>query len=230
MPKEAAVPTELAVPSLIFADEYAEVSGEGAALRAAFAASAPRALSDGEAVVAYLTRASTTPEGATAFVPEEGGTLIAALRLSAPDVFLRSVLPASTAGVIRARNEVAPFFIFRVDSYERSFGGMLEWEPRMAGDLADLYPALPPTAPPPPLSTTTPASSTTPPVMPATALSFSSGFADSIVESRDARVFRDAEGRTLMLYGFYDKETLILARSEEAFAELVRRLAASRAR
>ncbi len=229
MPKEIPVPEELVVPSLVFADDYFEVAGDGPTLRAAL--TAPRMLAEGETLVAYLTRASTTPEGASVFVPAEGGALIAALGLPAPDVLLRSILPASTAGVIRTRNEVAPFFLLRVDSYERSFAGMLDWEPRMAQDLAEFYPELPPAALPVLMGTSTAgqgASSTTPPIEPASAFSFSSGFSDDIVDTRDVRVLRDSEGRSVMLYGFYSKDTIVIARNESAFIELVRRMAAAR--
>lgn len=235
LPKEEPVPVRLAVPSLIFADHYRELTGEGAALRAAFADMAAVPVEEGEASVAHMTRATTSPEGVTTFIPEGGGALVAALMLPAPDVFLRSVMPETTLGALRAGGETRPFFLFRVDSYERAFAGMLAWEARVEADLADFYPPFPEPPPPPePVATSTAPSATTTaaaaPVTVVTSAALPPSFADAIVENRDARILKDAEGRTLMLYGFYDKETLILARNEAAFAELSRRLSLSRTR
>jgi tRNA(His) 5'-end guanylyltransferase len=42
------------------------------------------------------------------------------------------------------------------------------------------------------------------------------------------RALRDEEGRVLLLYGFSDKETLIIVRNEASYTALVERLAASR--
>lgn len=227
-PAEPVIPQEVVVPSLIFADSYRELSGENDALRTAFLALSNEPLEELQAVVGYLTQATTSLEGVTTFTPQQGGALVTALRLPAPEILLRSLLPESTVGVIRVRQETRPFLILRTDSYERSFAGMLDWEARIIGDLTEFYPPFPQTPVALPTATTTATSSV--PVEPRSAFTVMSGFEDAIVEKRDVRVLRDGEGRTIMLYGYYNKETLILARSEEAFIELSRRLASSRAR
>jgi hypothetical protein len=51
-----------------------------------------------------------------------------------------------------------------------------------------------------------------------------------VVQNRDVRIFRDEEGRTVLLYGFRDKETLIIARDEASYLALVDRMNISRGR
>ncbi len=217
-PLPVTIPEEVSVPSLVRAQEYREISGEGSMLQDALAGLTELPLAEGTLAVAYKTRASSTPEGLTVFVPISGGELVDALALPAPDILLRSLLPESTVGVMRIQGETAPFFLLRTASYERSFAGMLAWEARIATDLSMWYAPLPPT--PEPTGT-----STLPTVVRTPA---SQGFRDIVIEARDARVLRDQEGRAILVYGYHDKETLIIARNEASFAELVRRLLLTR--
>jgi hypothetical protein len=128
-----------------------------------------------------------------------------------------------------------PFFALRVDSYERTYAGMLTWEPLMARDLALLYPLYP--APelqsePAPIATTTASSTsasatTTPAVVrqPVQATA-RTRFEDEVVANHDVRVLRDTDGRTLILYGYADKRTLLIVRDEASFEALLARLKA----
>lgn len=225
-PQELIVPQEVIVPSLIFSDSYQEVAGEGLVLRTAFLALAAKPLENNKTVVAYLTQATTSPEGITAFEPQQGGVLVRALALPAPEVLLRSLQEESTSGFIHTQEETSPFFLLRTDSFERSFAGMLSWESRIASDLAAFYPPLPAVTTPTSLATSS-ASSSTPPIR-ASSFAILRGFTDDIVENRDVRVLRDGAGRAVLLYGYHDKETLVIARNEGAFRELVRRLLSSR--
>jgi hypothetical protein len=214
------IPQEQTIPSLIFADERVRLEGSAEDLRASLAKGADVSLSPGEAAITYLSYSTTTEEG-TIEIVATGAELVEALRLPAPSLLLRAIEPESTVGVVRTESETRPFFLFRVDSYDRSFAGMLDWEATMERDLALFYPAYPVTAPPEPISTST--ASTTPVAPPPFRLSF----VDEVESNRDIRVLKDAENRTLMLYGFYDKRTLILARDEAAFEELVTRLSST---
>ncbi len=205
---------ELFVPSLIFADERISLSGSAEELRAGLANPEGAAeLPPGGVLITYITYSTTSPDGKTTIeLAATGGSLIDALRLPAPDILLRNILPESTVGVVRAGEETRPFFIMKVDSYERTYAGMLTWEAMMEQDLSVFYP------PYPVLETAT-----------TTLESFRLSFIDAIVDNRDVRVLKDADNRTLILYGYRDKETLIIARNEAAFSELLARLAATRA-
>ncbi len=207
------IPQEQAIPSLIFVDERVRLEGSAEDLRTMLAAGANTSLSSGEAAVTYLSYATTTKDGPVEIVAS-GAELIEALRLPAPSLLLRAIEPESTVGVYAGETETRPFFLFKVDSYDRSFAGMLEWERTMERDLALFYPAYP--------EATEPTGTSTPPAAP-----FRLSFVDEIESNRDVRVLKDAENRTLMLYGYYDKRILILARDEQAFTELVTRLSST---
>jgi hypothetical protein len=85
---------------------------------------------------------------------------------------------------------------------------MLGWETDMPEDLALLYPAYP-EAP------QTPGSGQV------------ARFVDETVANHDVRALKDSAGRTILLYGYRDKQTLIIARDEAAFTALLVRLGAS---
>jgi len=213
------VPTEQSVPSLVFADARKQVIGTGESLMLSLAAAVGQPLPSGNVLITYVTTSSTTEEGTVVTFPQPGGVLIRALALPAPDILLRNVLDESTVGVIHAGEETRAFFILRVSSFERTFAGMLEWEDTIATNLAPLYPLHP--DPAPPVSTTT-ATSTPPAPLPPPV------FEDDVVASRDVRALRDSLGRTVLLYGYRDKETLVIARDEAAFTQLLERLAATK--
>ncbi len=220
----------LNVPSLIFADEYKKIEGQGTELQRALAIVADGPLVTGNALVTYIAQPATGEAGVIAGTPAPGGYLIKALNLPAPDLLLRNITQDSTVGVIHEGGETRAFFVLRVSSYERTFAGMLTWEPLMMRDLGLLYPLYPEEVVAEPVvdlsATTTPkVASTTPRVAPVPAVS-RVRFEDTVVANRDVRILRDTRGRSLLLYGYADKETLIIARNEAAFASLLTRLAA----
>lgn len=213
----------LTVPSLVFADEKKEVSGSGAELMSALAAAASEPLPAGNVLVLYTNTNSTDAKGVTSTVPAPSGALIRALALPAPDILLRNLAPQSTVGVINAENDTRVFFVLKVLSYERTFAGMLAWEGSIANDLALLYPLLPDLQPP-----VTPVGTSTPPVSTPVSLSNAPiGFVDRVVANHDARVLVDEAGRSILLYGYANKETLIIARNASAFAAIISRLTES---
>ncbi|MDB4991928.1 MAG: protein of unknown function with transrane region, partial [Parcubacteria group bacterium] len=212
--KNSGIGTALSVPSLIRFDESVEVKGTGADLMKAIANVAEGGSVSGNVVVAYVTGTDATT---TSGIPQQGGTLIKALSLSAPDILLRNIDAESTVGTIRAGTESRPFLILKVSSYERTFAGMLAWEQTMPRDLSILYPTY--TSLPAAQATT---SSSTPVFAPVQ--SFTPAFTDGVVANYDVRVLRDASGRSLLIYGYKGKDLLIIARDEAAFTELVSRL------
>ncbi|MBY0110851.1 hypothetical protein K2Y00_02500 [Patescibacteria group bacterium] len=213
------IPTEQAVPSLVFADARTEITGTGNELMRNLANAATPDLDPGSVLITYITTATTTEKSDIIRFPQPGGVLVRALELPAPSILLRNIEDVSTVGVVRTEQDAHAFFVLRVSSFERTFAGMLEWEVDMVGDLAILYPAYPvdPVVAPT-TGTTTPAEVIPPP-----------RFVDDVVASRDVRALRDYRERTILLYGYRDKETLIIARDEAAFAELVSRLTATAA-
>lgn len=225
--KQPIIPTQIFIPSLIFADARAEIEGSGRTLQQALVNIDSSSLAENSVLVAYVTYSTTTEDGTVIEEPANGGALIAALGLPAPEIVLRNILPESTVGIVRTGGESHPFFILRVSSFERTFAGMLSWEKTLARDLALLYPPSP--APVvAPVATTTPTGTTTPPVANQIISRFIPRFSDQVVGNRDVRVYTDEAGATVLLYGYRDKETLIIARDESAFGVLLERLANSK--
>lgn len=214
--RQPAVPMVQNIPSNIRFDESVQVQGRGEALMDAIAAVASGAHVSGNVVVTYVTNASST-DAAAGGIPQPGGTLIGQLALPAPSILLRNIEDSSTVGVISAGSESRPFLILNVSSYERTFAGMLAWEKTMPDDLATFYP---PYDSAPSTTASTTASTTL-------ASSAPAGFSDDVVDNHDVRVLRDSYGRSLMLYGYDGKDTLVIARDEAAFTALLSRLGAS---
>jgi hypothetical protein len=200
--------------TLVSGDEQTTVSGNDGALMTALADTAATALPLGNIRIIYFAASATSTD--------TGGALIQALQLRAPDILLRNLGKNSTVGVVHAGQETRIFFILAASSYERTFAGMLSWEPTMAQDLAELYPAYPTPAPEPVATTTGKA-----PVAPPTPAK--PRFVDEVVQSHDVRALKDAQGRTIFLYGYRDQNTLVIARDETAFGVLLARLSATRA-
>lgn len=228
------VPIVATVPSLVFADEREAVAGEGSVLRQALVTSSQKSLDQGKVRVLYLTQASTTSTNETVTVALPGGRLVGALQLNAPDILLRNIGNESTVGIVHAAEQTRVFFILRVLSYERTFAGMLTWERTIQESLQDFYPEYEAPAPAPPtIATTTKivngkrvvVTTTTPAVVPERQPPH---FVDEVTSNHNVRALKDSFGKTIMLYGYRDKETLIIARDEAAFAELSNRLQATK--
>ena len=53
-------------------------------------------------------------------------------------------------------------------------------------------------------------------------------FHDEVVSNHDVRIYRDAAGKSILLYGYWNQFTLVIARDPAAFTEILGRLATSR--
>ena len=232
--QKSTVPLVDTVSSLIFADERVELMGEGTNLQNAMMASLNQPLADNKVRIFYITSASTTPDRGTFTSILPGGALLGSLQLQAPDILLRNVGPESTVGAVHAGSETRMFFILRVLSYERTFAGMLGWEQTIKDNLSLFYPEYAQAPlPAPTIATTTKivkgkrviATTTVEAVAPQYVPPH---FLDEVASNHNVRALKDASGRTILLYGYKDKDTLIIARDEAAFAELINRLSATK--
>lgn len=52
-------------------------------------------------------------------------------------------------------------------------------------------------------------------------------FSDETIDNHDVRVYRDTAGKSVLLYGYWNQKTLIIARNSSAFIEILKRLATS---
>lgn len=216
----------VSVPSIVFADEYRELSGTGPALMQALATAAGGTLVPGNVLLTYITDTSPDAEGVQLSRPAGGDAFLRALMVPAPDILLRNISEESSVGVVNAGGQTSAFFALRVTSYERTYAGMLTWEPLLLRDLGSLYPLYPAEIPETPaVSMATSTASTTPaaPAEPVQARALTR-FTDAIVANHDVRVLRDTDGKSLIIYGYADKRTLILARDEASFEAILARL------
>lgn len=196
----------------IFVDDREEVPGTGTALLQRIQQSATRPLAQGSIRLLYL--------GATA----TSTSVFSALQLPAPGALLRNINNAqSMAGIAEVGGIENPFFILSVSSFGDTFAAMLQWEQRMPRDLIKLFPPYPAAS----VATTT--ATTTAPIGLSTVSVGVAGFFDVTIANHDVRVYRDAASRDILLYGYWNRTTLIIARDAAAFTEIIGRLATSRA-
>ncbi len=217
----------------IFYDQEEKVSEVGPALLVAITQSVTHPLTAGKVRLLASTNATTTRR-----------SIFVTMQPVAPDILLRNIVGAgSMAGVINTGGSSSPFFILSVTAYNDTFAGMLSWEPTMAKDLSALFVPYASTAVAPPVAlpatttatstknsapkpggkvatTTKPAATSTPP-----APVFVGKFHDEVVANHDVRVYRDALGRSIVLYGYWNQTTLVIAHDTAAFAEILARLA-----
>ncbi len=239
MSKSAPVLSIIAPPSLIAPDSKVALTGTGSTLFQALATQAGLPLQANTVELTYINVSTTTTQGVLE-EPGTGGAFITEMNLPAPDILLRNIDPSSMVGIVSAGQETRPFFILRVTSYERTFAGMLSWEGTMSRDLAQLYPRYSTALPAPivtTVATTTSATTTKSSTTKTTSVTITSAptdpslpvkqFVDETVTNHDARALKDISGRTIVLYGYADKQTLIICRDEAAFSLLLGRLAAS---
>lgn len=197
----------------IFVDDQKPIDGTGTALLQAIQQSvASQLASSGSVRLLYLEIATST-------------SVFSALQLPAPGALLRNINASrSMAGVVNVNDVQSPFFILSVSSYSNTFAGMLLWEKSMPRDLTKLYPPYPAQTVTQPAATSTTATASTSPSRVAAA----PAFFDATVANHDVRVYRDTNGRDVVLYGYWNQTTLVIAHDAAAFSEILGRLATSR--
>lgn len=197
---------------IVFDTEEA-VTGTDGTLLQTISASVANPISAG--AIRYLSLASSSPN-------ESVFTL---LKPNAPDILLRNVRgQGSVAGVVTVTGTQSPFFILSVSSYSDTFSGMLQWEGSMLKDtnMSALYPFYPLQS----ASSTATKSGSSTSSLPQVLAPF---FHDEVVNNHDTRVYRDPSGKSIVMYGYWDPSTLIIARDPAAFTLILERLATAHA-
>lgn len=91
----------------------------------------------------------------------------------------------------------APFIILSVADFGASYSGMLKWENKMIADLGELFDI---------------------PSFQNTSLYT---FKDEALKNKDLRIAVDRSGKTVLVYSFIDKNTLIITVNENVFTSLL---------
>ncbi|MCR4333628.1 MAG: hypothetical protein NUV60_01205 [Patescibacteria group bacterium] len=221
----ATAPVDVApmVTAPIFVDEREQISGTGVALTQAVVQSVARMIEQGSVRLLYLGNATDSMGSSQATT-----SIFSVLPLSAPSGLLRNINNAqSMAGVVNVSGTQSPFFIVSVTAYSETFASMLSWERSMPYDLEKLFPVSPATVSTSATTASSTVSTSSPQVVAPTVPAVTPAFHDEIVSNHDVRVYRDATGKSLFLYGYWNQLTLIIARDSAAFAEIAQRLATS---
>lgn len=163
----------------------------------------------------FATGSTSSPQATT------DNSVFFSLKPLAPDVLLRNInVTRSMAGIVNSGGGQSPFFILSVASYGDTFVGMLSWEPTMVRDLSALFPQY---------SQVSTISTSSPQVIATSTPILIASFRDEVVSNHDTRVYYDAEGRSILLYGYWNQTTLVIVRDRSAFTEIIGRLATTRA-
>lgn len=86
------------------------------------------------------------------------------------------------------------FMLLKPSDYGNAYSGMLKWEPIMANDLSIFFP---------------------------NSQNSTGVFKDDVYKSKDVRVLRDNQGKVVLIYGFIDRETILITANEKIFEALV---------
>lgn len=122
-----------------------------------------------------------------------------------PTSLVRAFDPLFMLGV-NGSNQGSTFLLIKLKSFEQAYPGMLSWEPDMAEDLMPLF-------------TNQNASST---------LIKDKGFEDVTISNKDARVLKDSEGKSILLYTFIDNQMVLITDNEADLQSLLNLLAAGK--
>lgn len=97
-----------------------------------------------------------------------------------------------------------PFIILTTADFALSYSGMLKWEESMAQDLGEIF------------SISTNNASNTP------------VFTDEAINNKDLRVLTDGSKKTVLLYSFLDKNTILITANESIFTALLNKFVTSK--
>lgn len=176
-----------------------------------------------------------------------GPEMMSFMDIPVPDELARTITDDWMFGIYSDdRGERSVFVVATTNYFQNAFAGMLAWENVMADDLrqylvsSNIYGvANVPVVNEPSMASSTDAISMKT-LVPETAAGsstlsessdYNSGydtlkgrFVDRIVGNKDVRLFVTDDGKTLFLYSFVNNDTIVLAGSEKALAEILSRL------
>ncbi len=132
--------------------------------------------------------------------------LITALNWRIPDPLKRNLQNNYMIGMVSIGDNV-PFLVFKTNSFETTYGGMIAWEKDLAKDFGPIFR----------LGNEV---GLTDALAPTTILKFE----DKVILNRDVRILKDTSGKVLFLYAILDRDTILITTSEVGFKDLLNRL------
>jgi len=136
------------------------------------------------------------------------------IQYSGPDTLVRSLLSDKIYNLglyHKEKGDFETYVITKIDIFDLAFAGMLEWERFMPVDLYKIY------------TYTTQADSSTSSVITQNTEK-SQIFIDKVIKNIDVRVYTDPLKGTQIIYGFINKEYLLITSGESSFVDIVNKL------
>lgn len=130
--------------------------------------------------------------------PITSSVLLEAIAPSASDALKRNITTVMSGIYSYDTSEI--FFILKPDDFGIVYSEMLDWENTLGSDLSAFYPPLQQHL------------SENPPL-----------FSDETYKNKDVRVLRNESGNIVLLYGFIDKDTLVITANERIFEAILNR-------
>ncbi len=156
-----------------------------------------------------ITYVKILAQNATSSVAEaDAYTFFEALAPNIPPSLTRAFDKKMFAGIYTSEKK-HPVFIIQIDAFDKAFEGMLLWEKNLYSDLGMIFRT----------QNTTDQTLAGIPLL---------NFEDLIVQNKDARILRDNQGETIMLYSFIDSKTLFIVDNQDTFKEILNRFSTSK--
>lgn len=134
--------------------------------------------------------------------------------LNIPDITLRSLTKEWMMGVYNSESQNYPFIILKTNFFQNAFAGMLQWEPMMPDEFAEIFNYKTKNEIENAEGTSTVKSFFT----------IHGQFTDKTILNRDIREFVNDNGEVLILYSFVDKDTIIITTSEVTLKSLIEKI------
>jgi hypothetical protein len=159
--------------------------------------------------------------------PIDTNTLFTIINSQAPGSLLRAFSNEFMFGFYKSNNN-EPFLIIRLDSFDNAWNGMLNWEKNMNEDIGAILAKK--------LLSSTETNQVenqgTSTIKQTKKVGYDSAvnatFEDITIKNKDARILKNPQGETILLYSFLDKQTLLITSSEVVLENLIDKLAASK--
>ncbi len=130
--------------------------------------------------------------------PVTGATLFGTIAEHAGDALKRNIVDTMVGIYSFDTSEI--FFVLKPDDFGIVYSGMLDWESTLGRDMSVFFPLLQ-----------------------AHLASNPSVFSDETYKNKDVRVIRNDLGNIVLLYGFIDKDTLVITANEKIFEAILNR-------
>lgn len=193
------VPAEVVIPSLINTEVTTNIEvgglGEGKIVELTRATMGNVSGTDGQIANIYFT---DSRDGTKKLISTN--SFLASIKSEVPEPLTRTLLNNFMLGIYTKNNATHPFLILKTNDFQIAFANMYIWERKL---FSDFY-----------LSFN----------LPGDEEAFTNKFSDQLVENKSTRTLKRDDGTIILMYGFANDYTIVIADSVETYKEILRRL------